>query len=117
MWVWALVEDFEQWDMFPWGAYAYGVLSYYIGSVTLKEGQEHKDYHLYGPVWALQIWSYEMIPSLGDLCGIREKFVKVPRCLMWTTRKMFCDFTHFFDEKHKVFPSLPIRMFCRTKKK
>ncbi|KAL6547113.1 hypothetical protein OROMI_022834 [Orobanche minor] len=75
--------------------------------VALKEGQEHKDYHLYGSVWALQIWSYEMIPSLGDLCGIREKFVEVHRCLMWTTRKMLCDFTHFFDEKHKVFPSLP----------
>ncbi|KAL6517714.1 hypothetical protein OROMI_033415 [Orobanche minor] len=107
MWVWALVEDFEQWNMFPWGAYAYGVLSYYIGSVALKEGQEHKDYQFYGPVWALQIWSYEMIPSLGDLCGTRDKFVEVPRCLMWTTRKTLCDFTHFFDEKHKVFPSLP----------
>ncbi|KAL6535037.1 hypothetical protein OROMI_026411 [Orobanche minor] len=71
-WAWALVEDFEQWGMFPWGSYAYGVLSYYIGNVAMKEGQEHKDYHFYGLVWALQIWSYEMILALGEQCGIRD---------------------------------------------
>ncbi|KAL6517757.1 hypothetical protein OROMI_033458 [Orobanche minor] len=97
-WAWALVEDFEQWDMFPWGSYAYGVLSYYIGNVAMKEGQEHKDYHFYDPVWALHIWSYEMIPALGKMCGIRDKSVQVLRCLMWTTRKIFCDFTSFFDD-------------------
>ncbi|KAL6514425.1 hypothetical protein OROHE_019033 [Orobanche hederae] len=70
-----------------------------ISNIAMKEGQEHKDYHFYGPVWALQIWSYEMIPALGEQCGIRDKSVQVPWCLMWTTKKIFCDFTHFFDDK------------------
>ncbi|KAL6530696.1 hypothetical protein OROGR_014556 [Orobanche gracilis] len=73
----------------------------YAKHVAMKEGQEHKEYHFYGPIWALQIWSYEMIPALGELCGIRDKSVQVPLCLMWTTRKIFCDFTHFFDDKGK----------------
>lgn len=29
-WAWALVEDTEAWNRFPWGAYTYGVLCHNI---------------------------------------------------------------------------------------
>lgn len=97
-WAWALVEDFEQWDRFPWGAYTYQVLTHYIDTVALTPRQEEIDYHFYGPVWVLQLWMYEAFPRLGRYCGTRDEVIRLPRCLMWETGTVKADFTTFFDQ-------------------
>ncbi|XP_057779396.1 uncharacterized protein LOC130997975 [Salvia miltiorrhiza] len=106
-WAWTLVEDFERWDAFPWGSYTYGALSYYIDTVGIAPDQAEKDYHFYGPVWALQIWSYEAVPDLGSQCGFREREEILPRCLRWSTRQMRkIDFATFLEKRRPVYPVL-----------
>ncbi|XP_057779984.1 uncharacterized protein LOC130998585 [Salvia miltiorrhiza] len=65
-----------------------------------------KTYHFYGPIWALQIWSYEAIPRLGRACGARDTSFQMPRLVNWTTWKSASDFAHFFyadeDECHRT---------------
>ncbi|XP_057799946.1 uncharacterized protein LOC131015547 [Salvia miltiorrhiza] len=104
-WVWALVEDIEEWNDFPWGAYSFQVLCHYISLLPKKPehiANKKKTYHFFGPVWALQIWAYEAIPYLGHLCGIRDREVKYPRCLRWTTTSSAADYQHFFEYDLKV---------------
>ncbi|XP_057810212.1 uncharacterized protein LOC131024697 isoform X2 [Salvia miltiorrhiza] len=104
-WVWALVEDVERWSSFPWGAYSYQILCHNM-SILYK----HPDfftgdtYHFFGPIWALQIWSYEAIPALGRVCGTRDDEMRFPRCLMWKTHKSTTGLTSFFDRSLQVEP-------------
>ncbi|XP_057793336.1 uncharacterized protein LOC131009955 [Salvia miltiorrhiza] len=108
-WVWALIEDSQAWLDFPWGSYSFQILCHGM-SVLKKHPSEirgsRKTYHFYGPTWALQIWSYEAIPSLGRACGLRDTALRLPRCLMWTTWKSSADFTHFFDQERECYPRL-----------
>ncbi|XP_057801942.1 uncharacterized protein LOC131017229 [Salvia miltiorrhiza] len=67
-----------------------------LGSRVYGTGNR-KTYHFYGPIWALQIWSYEAIPRLGRACGMRDTRLQMPRLVNWTTWKSASDFTHFFD--------------------
>ena len=97
-WAWALVEEPEEWELFPWGAYAYLNLIHYIKHTAVADQQTEKRlYHFYGAVWALQIWSYEVIPHLGRLCGQRDEAPRFPRVLMWDTKQAKVDFSNFFD--------------------
>ncbi|XP_057774878.1 uncharacterized protein LOC130993858 [Salvia miltiorrhiza] len=99
-WVWALVEEDQKWSDFPWGSYSFQMLCHGM-SVLKKHPNEitgnRKTYHFYGPIWALQIWSYEAIPRLGRACGMRDPRLQMPRLVNWTTWKSASDFTHFFD--------------------
>ncbi|KAH6758941.1 hypothetical protein C2S51_019176 [Perilla frutescens var. frutescens] len=40
-------------------------------------------YHLYGPMWALQIWAYETIPTLGREAAHYAYPNSIPRMLAW----------------------------------
>ncbi|XP_057808492.1 uncharacterized protein LOC131022970 [Salvia miltiorrhiza] len=99
-WVWALVEEDQKWSDFPWGSYSFQILCHGM-SVLKKHPNEitgnRKTYHFYGPIWALQIWSYEAIPRLGRACGMRDTRLQMPRLVNWTTWKSASDFTHFFN--------------------
>ncbi|XP_057789668.1 uncharacterized protein LOC131006532 [Salvia miltiorrhiza] len=106
-WAWTLVEDLDEWNWFPWGSYTYQVLLHYLSLAgTRGDMLEKPAYHFFGPVLALQIRSYEAIPTLGSTCGTRNSVPKFPRALMWTTRKALGDFTYFFDKELIVHESL-----------
>lgn len=50
-WLWALVEDTEAWESFPWGSYSYQILLFYIKRIhTEHSGGSNKreSYHFYG---------------------------------------------------------------------
>ncbi|KAH6761911.1 hypothetical protein C2S52_019344 [Perilla frutescens var. hirtella] len=87
-WVWALAEDVERWNSFPWGAYSYQSLMHYIGLVPktrkVMGGKGSGQYHFYGPIWALQVWACEVIPELASEAGVHSGQLTVPRCLRWT---------------------------------
>ncbi|XP_057782399.1 uncharacterized protein LOC131000493 [Salvia miltiorrhiza] len=87
-WVWALVEEDQKWSDFPWGSYSFQIFCHGM-SVLKKHPNEitgnRKTYHFYGPIWALQIWSYEAIPRLGRACGMRDTRLQMPRLVNWTT--------------------------------
>ncbi|KAH6804329.1 hypothetical protein C2S51_032576 [Perilla frutescens var. frutescens] len=84
-WVWALAEDVERWNSFPWGAYSYQSLMHYIGLIPRTReamgGKGSGQYHFYGPIWALQV-----IPELASEAGVHSGQLTVPRCLRWTFR-------------------------------
>ncbi|KAH6807764.1 hypothetical protein C2S51_028872 [Perilla frutescens var. frutescens] len=75
-WVWALAEDVERWNSFPWGAYSYQSLMHYIGLVPRTReamgGKGSGQYHFYGPIWALQVWACEVIPELASEAGVHS---------------------------------------------
>ncbi|XP_057786235.1 uncharacterized protein LOC131003707 [Salvia miltiorrhiza] len=110
-WVWALVEDSEAWARFPWGSYNFSILCHQM-SVLVKHPNQiknnRKTYHIFGPVWAFQIWSYEVIPKLGGLCGNRDSEMSIPRCLHWDTRAVpSIDFSELFDRQLIIRPMVP----------
>lgn len=57
-WVWVLVEDLDQWNSFPWGAYTYQALVHSVSILPTKRGNiKHRlRYFISGPVWALQVY-------------------------------------------------------------
>ncbi|KAH6776274.1 hypothetical protein C2S52_013835 [Perilla frutescens var. hirtella] len=87
-WVWALAEDVERWNSFPWGAYSYQSLMHYIGLIPRTReamgGKGSGQYHFYGPIWALQVWACEVIPEFASEAGVHSGQLTVPRCLRWT---------------------------------
>ncbi|KAH6812040.1 hypothetical protein C2S51_025802 [Perilla frutescens var. frutescens] len=87
-WVWALAEDVERCNSFPWDAYSYQSLMHYIGLVPrTREAMDEKgsgQYHFYGPIWALQVWACEVIPELASEAGVHSGQLTVPQCLRWT---------------------------------
>lgn len=99
-WTWALVEDRAGWYKFPWGSWSFQVLCHQLG-VMKKDpcelGGQTAGYHLYGPVWALNLWSYEAIPMLGNACGEHLNDFETPRLRRWLTRQSHLDYTTFFD--------------------
>lgn len=112
-WAWTLVEDRERWDSFPWGSWAFQILCHQLG-VAKKDpieigGEARAAYHLYGPVWAFDLWAYEAIPALGRACGKRVNADDTPRLRRWETWTSHLDFSGFFDN-HEVIHS--IIFFC-----
>ncbi|KAH6819809.1 hypothetical protein C2S53_007316 [Perilla frutescens var. hirtella] len=87
-WVWALAEDVERWNSFPWDAYSYQMLMHFIGLVPRTRqamgGKGSGQYHFYGPIWALQVWACEVIPELARETGVHSGQLTLPRCLRWT---------------------------------
>ena len=58
-WMWALADDLDAFDRFPWGAYSYKVLRYYLEHCGLG-----RKYSFYGPAWALYVWAMEKVSKL-----------------------------------------------------
>ncbi|XP_057791065.1 uncharacterized protein LOC131008190 [Salvia miltiorrhiza] len=80
-WVWALVNDLDAFAQFPWAAYSYQLLCQYVNNFST-----HDKYKLYGPVWALHVWSLEIIPELRTAVGTHLDGGAHPRCLRWRFR-------------------------------
>lgn len=99
-WAWELVEDQVRWYNFPWGSWSFQILCHALG-VMKKDPVEisglRPTYHFYGPVWALNLWAYEAIPSLGAACGVQDREHLTPRLRRWHTRQSHLDFERFFD--------------------
>ncbi|XP_057770254.1 uncharacterized protein LOC130990071 [Salvia miltiorrhiza] len=97
-WVWALVDDLDAFNQFPWGAYTYNLLCYYTTNCKSK-----KQYKLYGPVWALHVWSLEIVPDLGNVVGNCVAEFAHPRCLKWMfrSRPATKDLRPFFEKEEQ----------------
>ncbi|KAL6558385.1 hypothetical protein OROMI_018735 [Orobanche minor] len=78
-WMWALVEDDEAWEQFPWGSLSYQFL---IGQINAVKKFIPGPYHLKGTV-AFLAWIYEVIPSIGLKFGGRMDQEKRPRMLRY----------------------------------
>ncbi|KAL3619947.1 hypothetical protein CASFOL_034859 [Castilleja foliolosa] len=46
-WVWSLVENENEWETFPWGAYSFQILMYRMKNAKVKAGDKD-NYHIYG---------------------------------------------------------------------
>ena len=84
-WMWALVNDLDAFDRFPWGAYAYQVMKHY----TEHCGTGSK-YSYYGPAWAVYVWALEKVPGIAAEVGILVpgKENATPRILRWRFNHM-----------------------------
>ncbi|KAL3653486.1 hypothetical protein CASFOL_003167 [Castilleja foliolosa] len=102
-WVWALIEDDEAWESFPWGKFTYQVLSHRLRRLPMSQPENRIfRYTFQGFSTALLIWAYEAIPQLGSICGDRigEEDLQRPRLIRWRmNRKMIMDVTDFFDKE------------------
>ncbi|KAL6552482.1 hypothetical protein OROHE_007846 [Orobanche hederae] len=79
-WMWALVEDDEAWEQFPWGSLSYQFL---IGQINAVKKFIPGPYHLKGNTVAFLAWIYEVIPSIGLKFGGRMDQEKRPRMLRY----------------------------------
>ncbi|XP_057770061.1 uncharacterized protein LOC130989916 isoform X2 [Salvia miltiorrhiza] len=104
-WVWALVDHVDAFNQFPWGAYTYQILCQYAYNCSTNN-----QYKLYGPVWALHVWSLEIIPELGSTVGTYVEGCAHPRCLRWKfrSRPNVSDLRPLFEqEAHHLFEIQP----------
>ncbi|KAL3630126.1 hypothetical protein CASFOL_023110 [Castilleja foliolosa] len=46
-WIWSLVENENEWESFPWGAYSFLILMYRMKNAKVKAGDKD-NYHIYG---------------------------------------------------------------------
>ncbi|KAL6576831.1 hypothetical protein OROMI_011107 [Orobanche minor] len=74
-WMWALVEDDEAWEQFPWGSLSYQFL---IGQINAVKKFIPGPYHLKGNTVAFLV-----IPSIGLKFGGRMDQEKMPRMLRY----------------------------------
>lgn len=54
-WIWALVDDLDAWNRFPWGSYSYGALHHYINSLGHTSKQIGSSLNVQAPAWVLQV--------------------------------------------------------------
>ncbi|KAL6566793.1 hypothetical protein OROMI_015197 [Orobanche minor] len=79
-WMWALVEDNEDWEQFPWGSMSYQFL---IGQINAVKKYIPGSYHLKGNTIVFLAWIYEVIPSIRVKFGGRMEHEKRPRMLRY----------------------------------
>ncbi|KAL6530953.1 hypothetical protein OROHE_014435 [Orobanche hederae] len=79
-WMWALVEDDEAWEEFPWGGYAYQIL---IQQIDVVKKDIHGPYHLKGNTIAFLAWIHEAIPTVGRLIGGQDSNEFIPRMMRY----------------------------------
>ncbi|KAL6502904.1 hypothetical protein OROHE_024072 [Orobanche hederae] len=79
-WMWAMVEDDEAWEEFPWGSYAYQIL---IQQIDVVKKDIRGPYHLKGNTIAFLAWIHEAIPTVGRLIGGQDSNEFIPRMLRY----------------------------------
>ncbi|KAL6518337.1 hypothetical protein OROMI_034038 [Orobanche minor] len=79
-WMWALVEDDEAWEEFPWGSYAYQIL---IQQIDAVKKDIRGPYHLKGNTIAFLAWIHEAIPTVGRLIGGQDSNEFIHRMLRY----------------------------------
>ncbi|XP_057786782.1 uncharacterized protein LOC131004174 [Salvia miltiorrhiza] len=92
-WVWALIEDREAWNSFPWGSYSFQRLIFYIDGVQQTPTKDcvREQYHLYGAASSFMAWIYCAIPELGKNCGGIASKSRIPRMLRFLYSRTVID--------------------------
>ncbi|KAH6818896.1 hypothetical protein C2S51_002499 [Perilla frutescens var. frutescens] len=113
-WVWVLAEDRDRWNSFPWGAYAFSLLTHYMSLVPstkmelrrkFKKTEENArlSYHFYKPVWALLVWAYEALPRLGAHSAQVPAPDALSRCLKWAFKTKTARLGTLFSDEQLCF--------------
>lgn len=99
-----LVEDLEKFNAFSWGRVSYEFLVSVVLLARVRmdslEFATNKKARLLinGFVFALQIWVYEVMPSLAEYCAENIKNGRTqPRILHWTTPKKSIRFKNLMN--------------------
>lgn len=94
-----LVEDMQKFNEFPWGQVAYEFfVSFFLSARRLMDWS-NSDYKkrtlvIEGFSFALQVWAYEMMPSLAEYCAVRVSNSEsiTPRILRWSAQERMIRF-------------------------
>ncbi|KAL3625593.1 hypothetical protein CASFOL_030538 [Castilleja foliolosa] len=105
-WLWALVEETEKWETFPWGAYLFQILMYRMKNAKVKAGFTGDNYHIYGLSHAFLHFIFEVVPGLADKLTLKPKH----NCVQPRLLKRLCH-TKPLKEYLKFFDSQDIQCF------
>ncbi|KAL3615212.1 hypothetical protein CASFOL_040873 [Castilleja foliolosa] len=99
-WVWPLVENENEWETFPWGAYSFQILMYRMKNAKVKAGDKD-NYHIYGFSHAFLHFIFESVPGLADILTSKPKHKCVqPRLLKRQCHtKLLKEYLNFFDSQ------------------
>ncbi|KAL3625670.1 hypothetical protein CASFOL_030524 [Castilleja foliolosa] len=99
-WVWSLVENENEWETFPWGAYSFQILMYRMKNAKVKAGDKD-NYHIYGFSHAFLHFIFEAVPGLADILTSKPKHKCVqPRLLKRQCHtKSLKEYLNFFDSQ------------------
>ncbi|KAL3648771.1 hypothetical protein CASFOL_005174 [Castilleja foliolosa] len=99
-WVWSLVENENEWETFPWGAYSFQILMYRMKNAKVKAGDKD-NYHIYGFSHAFLHFIFESVPGLADILTSKPKHKCVqPRLLKRQCHtKLLKEYLNFFDSQ------------------
>ncbi|KAL3633390.1 hypothetical protein CASFOL_022917 [Castilleja foliolosa] len=97
-WLWVLVEDENEWEKFPWGAYSFQI--FIMRMKNLKAGE--RSYHFYGFSHAFLHFVFEAVPGLAAKVTPKPKHDLVqPRLIKRLFHKCSSvdELVEFFDSK------------------
>lgn len=103
-----LIEDLQKFNAFPWGRVAYQSLVSSILKVRARmDSSEAAKVDLFGFCYALQVWAYEVMPSLAARCAYRANNSEnlTPWILRWSAKLRVKDLKDCFtpgDKAHIV---------------
>ncbi|KAH6837255.1 hypothetical protein C2S53_003042 [Perilla frutescens var. hirtella] len=92
-WVWALVEDADAWNSFPWGGlHISDADALYQSHPQSSTGYGRRE------GWSVSLtWACEVFPELGRRLGVVGGQFTTPRCLKWSFSSRSSDFSRLFD--------------------
>ncbi|KAL3615840.1 hypothetical protein CASFOL_040134 [Castilleja foliolosa] len=100
-WLWVLVEDENEWEKFPWGAYSFQI--FIMRMKNLKAGE--RSYHFYGFSHAFLHFVFEVVPGLAAKVTSKPKHGLVqPRLIKRLFHKCSSvdELVKFFDSKEPI---------------
>ncbi|KAL3651704.1 hypothetical protein CASFOL_004706 [Castilleja foliolosa] len=100
-WLWVLVEDENEWEKFPWGAYSFQI--FIMRMKNLKAGE--RSYHFYGFSHAFLHFVFEAVPGLAAKVTSKPKHGLVqPRLIKRLFHKFSSvdELVKFFDSKEPI---------------
>ncbi|KAL3652708.1 hypothetical protein CASFOL_002389 [Castilleja foliolosa] len=100
-WLWVLVEDENEWEKFPWGAYSFQI--FIMRMKNLKAGE--RSYHFYGFSHAFLHFVFEAVPGLAAKVTSKPKHGLVqPRLINRLFHKCSSvdELVKFFDSKEPI---------------
>ncbi|KAL3637466.1 hypothetical protein CASFOL_018634 [Castilleja foliolosa] len=71
-WVWLLVENENEWETFPWGAYSFQILMYRMKNAKVKAGDKD-NYHIYGFSHAFLSFYFRGCTWFGGYTNVEAK--------------------------------------------
>ncbi|KAL3644397.1 hypothetical protein CASFOL_012329 [Castilleja foliolosa] len=100
-WLWVLVEDENEWEKFPWGAYSFKI--FIMRMKNLKAGE--RSYHFYGFSHAFLHFVFEAVPGLAAKVTSKPKHGLVqPRLIKRLFHKCSSvdELVKFFDSNEPI---------------